>query len=91
MSYMFNNCASLTELNLSGCDTYRVTNMEHMFSSCTKLNKLDLTSFDTYSCKVFDGIFEKCGEIEVTLNRNRCSSLLSSGQVGSNIQIKEVN
>jgi len=42
MSFMFNGCSSLKELNLSNFKTNNVTNMGWMFQSCTSLKKLNL-------------------------------------------------
>lgn len=38
MSYMFRDCSSLTNLNLSNFETSNVTNMSYMFSGCSKLS-----------------------------------------------------
>ena len=47
MQYMFNNCRSLTSLNLSKLNVSNVTNMDSMFSNCTKLVTLDISNWDT--------------------------------------------
>ena len=39
---MFNNCASLTSLDLSSFDTPKVTNMSRMFVNCTSLTSLKM-------------------------------------------------
>ena len=44
MSGMFQNCSSLTSLDLGTFNTAKVTNMSSMFSGCTKLGKLILYS-----------------------------------------------
>ena len=41
MSYMFENCSSLTILDVSNFDTSNVTNMSYMFKNCSKLTSLD--------------------------------------------------
>ena len=46
MRDMFRNCNSLKNLDLSGFDTSKVTNMEGMFD-CASLESVDLSSFDT--------------------------------------------
>ena len=38
MEYMFNECKSLEELDLSNFNTSKVTNMENMFNNCISLN-----------------------------------------------------
>ena len=37
MSYMFSNCSSLNELNLSFFNTEKVNNMKYMFGECCLL------------------------------------------------------
>ena len=44
---MFNQCYSLTELDVSNFDTSNVTNMKSLFNECESLITLDLSSFDT--------------------------------------------
>ena len=47
MSWMFFDCSSLTELDVSGFDTSNVTDMSNMFAGCSSLTELDLSGFDT--------------------------------------------
>ena len=46
MSYMFYNCKSLKELNLSNFNTQNVTNMFCMFECCESLKELNLSNFN---------------------------------------------
>ena len=45
MSYMFNNCSSLEELNLSSFNTNKVNYMNGMFLQCSSLKELNLNNF----------------------------------------------
>ena len=47
MSYMFNVCSSLKEINISSFKTNNVTNMNNMFFECSSLKELDLSNFNT--------------------------------------------
>ena len=47
MSYMFYECKSLKELNLSNFNTNNVINMEYMFCGCSSLQELNLSNFNT--------------------------------------------
>ena len=47
MSYMFYECTSLIDLDLTIFTTDNVTNMSFMFSRCMSLKKLDLSNFNT--------------------------------------------
>ena len=64
---MFNNCGSLTSLDVSGFDTRNVTNMYGMFWSCSSLTSLDVSGFDTRNVTNMYGMFWKCGSL-TTLN-----------------------
>ena len=44
-NFMFNNCLSLTYLNLSKFNTDNIINMNHMFSECSSLTSLYLLNF----------------------------------------------
>ena len=46
MTYVFDNCSSITTLNLSTFDTSKVTSMFSMVGGCTSLEKLDISNFD---------------------------------------------
>ena len=60
MSYMFNDCCSLTELDLSSFDTSKVQDMSGMFEECRSLTELDLNSFDTSKVQDMSGMFYFC-------------------------------
>ena len=56
MSYMFNKCNSLTNLNLSNFNTRNVTDMSYMFSGCESLDKKNLMTKDN---RVLNQIYQK--------------------------------
>ena len=64
MSYMFDGCHSLTELNLSNFDTSNVTDMSRMFRYNSSLTKLDVSNFDTSKVTDMSSMFEGCGNLE---------------------------
>ena len=47
MSYMFDNCSSLTSLDVTHFNTAKVTNMKYMFANSSSLTSLDVTHFNT--------------------------------------------
>ena len=47
MREMFDNCNSLTDLNVSSFNTNKVTTMRKMFNNCNNLTSLDVSNFDT--------------------------------------------
>ena len=60
MSFMFQNCLSLTSLDLSHFDTGKVTNMRSMFNCCSVLTSLDLSSFNTENVTDMGYMFAQC-------------------------------
>ena len=60
MTGMFNDCISLTSLDLSNFNTSNVTDMGWMFGYCKSLTSLDLSSFNTAKVTNMDGMFGWC-------------------------------
>ena len=61
MESMFEECGSLTSLDLSSFDTAHVQAMKNMFRECGSLTSLDLSSFNTANVQDMDFMFFKCG------------------------------
>lgn len=95
---MFNNCTSLTELDLSSSNAEKVTDMSKMFNGCSALSKLVLTDFKTEQVSTMENMFCNCSTLEtldvssfntenVTIMLgmfNNCSSLRSLDLPGFN-------
>ena len=47
MSYMFDQCKNLAELDVSSWNTSRVTKMKCMFQQCYNLTELDVSNWNT--------------------------------------------
>ena len=60
MSYLFNECKSLTNINLSNFNTQNVTNMSHMFSFCESLTNINLSNFNTQNVTDMSWMFSGC-------------------------------
>ena len=58
MSFMFKNCSSLKELNLSSFKTDNVRDMRFMFYNCSSLEELYLSSFKTDNVTNMSSMFE---------------------------------
>ena len=58
MSYMFNNCSLLEEIDLSSFNTKRVRDMSYMFNNCTLLKKINFSSFNTNEVTNMDSMFK---------------------------------
>ena len=63
MSYLFNHCSSLTNLDLSGLKTDKVTNMGYMFSHCSSLTNLDLSGLKTDKVTNMGYMFSHCSSL----------------------------
>ena len=60
MSCMFDDCSSLTSLDVSGFKTDNVTDMRYMFDGCSGLTSLDLSNFNTSNVTDMSGMFSWC-------------------------------
>ena len=60
MSQMFEDCLSLTSLDLSNFKTEKVQDMSSMFYECKKLTSLDLSNFKTENVQNMSEMFRGC-------------------------------
>ena len=60
---MFNSCESITSMDVSSWNTYKVTRMDHMFKDCKNLASFDLRHFDTSNVTDMDGMFNSCNSL----------------------------
>ena len=83
MSYMFYNCSSLKELNLSSFNTNQVTNMSYMFDNCSSLKQLDLSSFNTNQVNDMRRMFNNCSSlIELNISSFNTNKVLYKYNIG---------
>ena len=52
--------------------------MRYMFYNCNKLTSLNIATFDTQKCEKFDQIFGGITSLELTVNQNKCSNILTN-------------
>ena len=64
MGYMFANCLSLINLDLSNFDTQNVINMGNMFSNCPSLKNIDLSNFNTQNSTKVSDLFYSCSSLK---------------------------
>ena len=62
MSYMFYQCSSLNEINLSNINTNNVTNMSYMFQKCFSLKEINLYNFNINKITNIWRMFAECSE-----------------------------
>ena len=60
MSYMFDSCSALSNLDLSSFDTSNVTDMSSMFNECHGLRALDFSGFNTEKVTNMRSMFNNC-------------------------------
>ena len=60
MSYMFNYCTSLKNLDVSSFNTSKVTNMLYMFANCTNVTSIDVTNLNTSKVINMSYMFNRC-------------------------------
>ncbi len=64
MAFMFSNCKSLKNLDLSHFDTSKVSKMVSMFNSNNSLISLDLSSFNTTNVADMNNMFYRCTKLQ---------------------------
>ena len=63
MAYMFYQCSSITNLDVSNFDTSKATTMSYMFFGCSNLTKLDVSNFDTSKVTTMSYMFFGCSNL----------------------------
>ncbi len=63
MWYMFRECSSLTNLDVSNFDTSKVIDMGAMFSLCSRLTSLDVSNFNTSKVTSMNSMFYECSSL----------------------------
>lgn len=77
MSYLFYQCSSLIELDLSNFDASNVVNMDSAFRENKQLVVINLTNFDATNVTYMGGLFKDCkGLVSLDLSTFRTSSKL---------------
>lgn len=66
-SYLFYDCSSLTDVDLSDFSTGNITNMSYMFYKCQSLEQLDVDEWDTGKVTNMRYMFSYCSSLK-TLN-----------------------
>ena len=64
MRGMFEDCESLTKLDVRNFDTSNVTDMSYMFDDCISLTELDVSNFDTSKVTDMQSMFSYCENLK---------------------------
>ena len=65
LQYAWQNCASLTSLNLSGWDTSAVTNLQYAWQNCASLTSLNLSGWDTGAVTSLQNAWQSCASLTI--------------------------
>ena len=78
MDSMFQDCSSLTQLDVSKWDTRQVQYMYNMFYNCSQLIQLDLSNWDTSRVTDMSNMFDYCTSLNNIIANNVSTSTLST-------------
>ena len=62
--YMFYDCKSIKNLDLSNFNSQSITDMSNMFCGCKSLTNLNLSNFDTQNVTNMSGMFDGCKSLK---------------------------
>ena len=93
LSFLFYECSSLKEINLSSFNTNNVTNMSHMFNGCSSLKEINLSSFNTNNVIDMSGMFNECSSLkEINLSSFNTNNVTNMSCMFSGCSsLKEIN
>ena len=63
MSYWFESCRNLANVDISKIDTSNIRNMSDMFNNCPKLTNLNLSNLNTSNVTNMSGMFDSCSNL----------------------------
>ena len=63
-NYMYRECSSLTNINLTYFNTHDITDMNSMLSGCSSLKILNLSNFNTNNVINMSGMFFECSSLK---------------------------
>ena len=64
LDWMFSECSSLTNINLSNFNTNNVTNMRYIFYKCSSIKNINLSNFNTNNVKDMSYMFSGCSSLK---------------------------
>ena len=90
MSYMFNQCSRLKEVNFISVETKQVTKMRALFEDCKELEYLDLSNFDTSNVNLMTLMFFRCHKLKEIKGLNNFNTVKVIDMVGMFEDCKEL-
>lgn len=68
LTNMFQNCYSLSSVDVSNWKINTITNLATIFQNCYSLTELDLTKWNPESCTTFNSMFSSCSSLTTVGN-----------------------
>ena len=90
MSYMFNNCSSLKEINFISLETDKVINMSAMFQLCSELEYIDLSNFNTSNVTDMGWMFNVCHKLKEIKGINNFNTIKATNMRAMFQECKEL-
>ena len=82
MAFIFRDCSSLNNINLSNFNTDNVTNMAWMFCRCSSLNNINLSNFNTNNVTNMAGMFGGCSSLNnINLSNFNTNNVTNMGSM----------
>lgn len=77
MSYMFDNCQNLREIDISNFNTDKITSISYMFDNCMILKNIKLFKIDTQNLRQMMQMFRDCRQItQIDLSNINVSNVI---------------
>ena len=90
MSYMFNNCHNLREIDISNFNTDKITRISYMFYNCMILKNIKLFKIDTQNLRQMVQMFRDCRQItQIDLSNINVSNVIYTSGLFWNCQALE--
>ena len=93
MEYLFYECSSLKEVDLSNFDTSKLRIIQSLFAGCSSLEKINLSNFNISNVALISALFSRCSSLkEVDLSSFDTSKVTSMEFMFSNCRsLKKLN
>ena len=87
MTYMFGECKSLTNLDLSTFDTSKVYNMFGMFICCESLLTLNVSNWNVENVDTMNSLFYMCNNVTADCSKWNVSNVTDHRDFGNSSNI----
>lgn len=64
LSFLFNGCSNLINVDIANWNTHNVTDMTSLFEGCSKLEKIDVAKWDTNNVVSMKNLFKGCNGLK---------------------------